>query len=168
MLNYQLFPRSIGITNQIQDVIRCFEKTYNEIRSPENELNSNEVLNILRPYLEEVDFRVETGKSKNKIIDVPVLFGKNNSVDKSFNADGISNDGKIALEIEAGRAYLNNAFLKDVFQASMMQDVEYLILAVRNKYKRNDDFEKIYAFLETLYISNRIILPLKGITLIGY
>ncbi len=94
MLNYQLFPRSIGITNQIQAVITCFENAYHQIKSSENELKSDEVLEILRPYLEEVDFRVETGKTKNKIIHVPVLFGKNNFVDKSFNADGISNDGK--------------------------------------------------------------------------
>lgn len=168
VLNYQVFPRSIGITTQIHNVIKCFEKTYNEIKSPENELKSDEVLSILRPYLEEVDFSIETGKSKNQKIHVPVLYGKNNIVDKYFNADGISNDGKIVLEVEAGRAYANNAFLKDIFQASMMHGVEYLILAVRNIYKNTEDFEKIYTFLETLYISNRLVLPLNGITLIGY
>ena len=168
VLKYQLFPRSIGITTQIQDVIRCFEQTYNEIKSPDNELNSDEVLDILRPYLEEVNFKVETGKSKTQRIYVPVLYGKNNTVDKSFNADGVSNDGKIVLEIEAGRAFANYAFLKDIFEASMMHNVEYLIVAVRNKYRNSDDFDKIYTFLETLYISNRLVLPLKGITLIGY
>jgi hypothetical protein len=30
------------------------------------------------------------------------------------------------------------------------------------------DFEKIYAFLETLYINGRLQLPLKGIVLIGF
>ena len=30
------------------------------------------------------------------------------------------------------------------------------------------DFEIIHTFLETMYISNRIKLPLKGILLIGY
>ncbi|MDE0085582.1 MAG: hypothetical protein OXU23_07730 [Candidatus Poribacteria bacterium] len=57
------------------------------------------------------------------------MFGLNNTVDQSFKADGISNDGKIVLEVEAGRAYANFAFLKDVFQASMMYGVEFLILA---------------------------------------
>ncbi|MCG9126902.1 hypothetical protein JT359_04805 [Candidatus Poribacteria bacterium] len=168
MLKYQLFPRSIGITNQIQDVIGCFEATYDKIESPKNELKSDEVLNLLRPFLEKADFTVETWKSKNQKIPVPVLYGKNNTVDKHFHADGISADGKIVLEVEAGRAYANNAFLKDIFQASLMYDVEYLILAVRNNYKNTNDFDKIYTFLETLYISNRLLLPLKGITLIGY
>lgn len=41
-------------------------------------------------------------------------------------------------------------------------------IASRNKYRTHNDFERIYAFLETMYISNRIKLPLKGILLIGY
>ena len=50
----------------------------------------------------------------------------------------------------------------------MMFNVEYLVVAVRNEYRTHKDFEIVYTFLETLYISNRIQLPLKGILLIGY
>ena len=92
-----------------------------------------------------------------------MLFGQNNNIDKEFNADG-----RIVIEVEAGRAVVNNQFLKDVFQACMMFGVEYLVLAVREVYRNNHDFEKVYTFLETLYISGRINLPLKGILLIGY
>lgn len=168
MLKYQFFPRSVGINEQIQHVIECFERTYDQIRSPENESKSNEVLDILRPHLESIEFTVETGKARGQKIPVPVLFGLNNSVDKSFNADSISNDGKIVIEVEAGRAIVNFAFLKDIFQASLMHGVEFLILAVRNDYRGSDDFQQVYTFLETLYISSRLVLPLKGITLIGY
>ena len=168
MLKYQLFPRSQGITEQIQDVVECFNRTYDQIKSPENKLKSNEVLDILRPYLEHIGFTVETGKAKGQKIRVPVLFGLNNSVDQRFNADGISNDRKTVLEVEAGRATANFAFLKDIFQASMMHGVEFLIMAVRNDYRGSDDFHKVYTFLETLYISSRLVLPLKGIILIGY
>ena len=168
MLKYQLFPRSQGITDQIQDVIECFERTYEQIKSPENELKSNEVLDILRPHLEHIGFTVETGKAKGQKIPVPVLFGLNNEADRSFEVDGISDDRKIILEVEAGRAFTNFAFLKDIFEASMMPGVEYLVVAVRNDYRGGDDFQKVYTFLETLYISSRLVLPLKGITLIGY
>ena len=168
MLKYQLFPRSVGITEEIRRVIECFEQTYNQIKSPENELKSNEVLDILRPSLEQIGFTIETGKARGQKIPVPVLFGLNNSVDQSFNADGISDDGKTVLEVEAGRATANFAFLKDIFQASMMHGVEFLILAVRNNYRGNDDFQQVYTFLETLYISSRLVLPLRGIILIGY
>ena len=168
MLRYQLFPRSVGITKQIQQVIECFELVYDEIKSPEKELKSNEVLHVLRPHLENIEFTVETGKTRGKKIPVPVLFGLNNSIDKFFNADGISNDGRVVLEVEAGRAVANFAFLKDIFQACMMHGVEFLILAVRNDYRAGDGFGQVYTFLETLYISSRLALPLKGIILIGY
>ncbi len=168
MLKYQLFPRSFGITSQVEQVIACFETHYEKIKSPENVLISDEVLQIIRPSLEILKFKVEISKAHNDKIKVPVLFSLNNKIDKFFDADAVSSDEKIVLEVEAGRAYVNNQFLKDIFQACMMPRVEYLILAVRNDYRGNDDFSKIFAFLETLYINGRLQLPLKGIVLIGY
>ncbi|CAN5348715.1 hypothetical protein BH10ACI3_BH10ACI3_14580 [soil metagenome] len=97
-----------------------------------------------------------------------VPFDLDDRIDKAFNADAVSADGKIVIEVEAGRAVDNDQFLKDIFQACMMFEVEYLVIAVRNVYRHNDDFTKIYTFLETLYISNWLHLPLKGILLIGY
>ena len=168
MIRFQFFPRSRGISLQIADVIKCFETEYRKIKSPEFNHPSNTVLEILKPSLQKIDFIVEEGKSRDKKIHVPVLFGMDNTIDKSFNADAVSKDGKIVIEIEAGRAVDNNQFLKDIFQACMMFEVEHLIIAVRNDYRGGDDFQKIYSFLETLYISNRLHLPLKGILLIGY
>jgi hypothetical protein len=126
------------------------------------------VLQIVRPYLEQLQYTVESGKGVNEKIDVPVLFGQDNKIDKSFYADALSADGRIVIEVEAGRATENNQFLKDLFEACMMFDVEYLVLSVRNVYRTHYDFDRVYSFLETLYISNRLHLPLKGILLIGY
>lgn len=105
-----------------------------------------------------------------------MLFGQNNEVDKYFSADALSADGRIVIEVEAGRALRNNQFLKDIFQACMMFQTEYLVLAVLNEYhfmnkgkeEVSNDYNYIYTFLETLYVSNRLQLPLKGILLIGY
>jgi hypothetical protein len=167
-LRYQLFPRSFGITEQVKEAILCFENNHHLIDSHKFNLSSNEVLEIVREDLELIKFTIEKSKSKDDKIRVPVLFGLNSKIDKFFDADGISEDLKIVLEVEAGRAYRNNQFLKDVFQACMMPSVEYLILAVRNTYAGTDDFESIFTFLETLYINGRLQLPLKGIVLIGY
>ena len=168
MLNYQLFPRSVAITPEIQNIIDCFKIEYTKIDSASNNLKSDEVLHTVAPHLIKLGFSVETGKSAEQKINVPVLFGLNNDVDKCFNADALSADGRIVIEVEAGRATENNQFLKDLFQACMMFNVEYLVLAVRNDYRTHKDFEIVYTFLETLYISNRVKLPLKGILLIGY
>ena len=57
----------------------------------------------------------------------------------------------------------------------MMIDTDYLILAVKNVYRNNKitktvtkDFEKINEFIETIYLTKKIDLDLKGILLIGY
>jgi DNA-directed RNA polymerase beta' subunit len=167
-LQFQFFPRSRGMTMEMKSITSCFEQEFEKIKSPEKNLSSNQVLEIIRPHLENIGFTVETGKSRLQKINIPVLFGIDSTIDKSFNADAVSNDGKIVIEVEAGRATENNQFLKDIFQACMMFEVEYLVIVVRNEYRGHKDFEIIYTFLETLYISSRLHLPLKGILLIGY
>ncbi|AVK95639.1 hypothetical protein LS41612_04805 [Lysinibacillus sphaericus] len=53
-----------------------------------------------------------------------------------------------------------------------MQNVEYLTIAVLNKYrtrnKINFDFDEVCKFFDALYSSDRLNLPLKGILIIGY
>ena len=49
-----------------------------------------------------------------------------------------------------------------------MVNVDYLVIAVRQIYKKQQDFKKISEWLDTLFITNRIQLSLKGILLIGY
>jgi hypothetical protein len=168
MIAYQFFPRSQGITPEIKKVIDCFIEVNDKINSDSNNLSSNDVLKELCNPLNQIGYKVEISKSKEDKINVPVLFGLDNRIDKAFYADALSADGKIVIEVEAGRATENNQFLKDIFQACMMFGVEYLVIAVRNTYRTHADFEIVHTFLETLFISNRLHLPLKGILLIGY
>jgi hypothetical protein len=72
------------------------------------------------------------------------------------------------LEVEAGRGVTNYQFLKDLFQACMMYEANYLVIAIRNVYRKSQDFDRVVAFYNTLYASNRLSLPLKGILIIGY
>lgn len=168
MLVYQLFPRSFGMNETIMNVIRCFELHYGKIDSSCHSIDSNEVLKIIAPELKLNGFIVEESKKTEDKIKVPVLFGLNNHEEKYFDADAVSIDGRYVIEVEAGRAYSNNQFLKDIFQACMMYGVDYLFIAVRNTYRKHKDFDAIYNFLETLYINGRLKLPLKGIILVGY
>ena len=64
MIQYQFFPRSQGITNEIKAVIESFKSVENEIDSNSKELKSNDVLAKVRPFLEQESFTVETGKGK--------------------------------------------------------------------------------------------------------
>ena len=167
-MRYQLFPRSKGMTEELKQVVECFKNVDEQINSAENNLHSDAVLECLSGELKSIGFDVEQSKRAADKIRVPVLFGENNRIDKEYNADAVSGDGKIVLEVEAGQATENNKYFKVIFQACLMYEVEYLVIAVRKVYRGHNDFAIVHTFLETLYISGRISLPLKGVLLIGY
>ncbi|MFH0860573.1 MAG: hypothetical protein V1921_05185 [Candidatus Altiarchaeota archaeon] len=164
MINWQYYPKSDDIPAAVKRVIDCFEKSRENIGSPKKHLQSNEVLGHIRDNLIDIGFKVE---GPERIV-VPVLFGMNGKLEKSFQADAYNEKDSIVLEVEAGRGVLNNQFLKDLFQACMMHDVKYLAVAVRNNYKGNKDFGTVIGFFDTLYASRRLTLPLNGILVIGY
>lgn len=177
MINWAFFPRNERAPQICRSVIECFEQVAPEIDSHANngligedfkDAASNFVLAKVRPRLVQLGFRVEDGKAAVDRIPIPVLFGPNGRPAKSFEADAYHELHRLVLEVEAGRAVTNYQFLKDLFQASVMVDVDYLCIAVRNIYRRSADFEKVYTFMDTLFTSTRLRLPLKGVLIIGY
>ena len=108
MVRFQFFPRSIGVAKPIEDVLNAFKNIESEIDSKTSNKKSDDVLAAVGPYLTKLKYNVEKDKSSKGKIDVPVLFGNNNTIDKSFYADAISCDGKIVIEVEAKRETKNN------------------------------------------------------------
>jgi hypothetical protein len=177
MIKWAYFPRNEKPPAICTQVVQEFEKIASEIDSGINntligadykDAVSNFVLAKIRPGLLGLGFKVETSKAALDKICVPVLFGRNGEAARSFEADAYHESLKFVVEIEAGRAVTNYQFLKDLFQASVMVDVEYLCIAVRNIYRKSADFEKVYVFMDILYTSGRIKFPLKGILIVGY
>lgn len=167
-IQYQFFPKSSGVPNSLLKVVDIFKQKENQITSLKYQLPSNDVLGIISEDIEKLGYRVEKSKRAEDKIQVPVLFGRNGLLEKYFEADGYNQLEQIVIEVEAGRAVTNYQFLKDIFQACVMHDVLYLVVAVRNIYRNQKDFDMVISFLDTLYASNRMILPLKGILIIGY
>jgi hypothetical protein len=168
MINWVYYPRSDEATETAMKVIKLFKAAYNKIDSDSHTLNSNEVLSVISDGLNAAGFEVEKGKTSSKKIRVPVLFGLNGKLEKSFEADAYNSKEGFVVEVEAGRGVTNNQFLKDLFQACMMHEVYYLAIAVRNTYRENKNFDVVHRFIDTLYSSDRLKLPLKGILIIGY
>ena len=168
MITWQYFPKSDPAPDLAIAVVEVFKSQLPQIDSSEHQLPSNDVLAHVRPGLQGLGFAVETGKKRAERIHVPVLFGRVGQPEKSFEADAWHQAEKFVLEVEAGRGITNYQFLKDLFQACMMQDVDYLAIAVRNDYRGNANFETMVQFFETLYASNRLRLPLRGLLAIGY
>jgi hypothetical protein len=168
LINWQTFPKSASTTITVLGVVKAFEKNENKISSATQQLPSDGVLGELRKDLEQIGFQIEKDKTSEGKIKLPVLYGLNGKVEKSFEADGYHSPDKIVLEVEAGRGVTNYQFLKDLFQACMMQNAEHLVVSVRNDYRGSADFSKVINFFETLYASGRLTLPLSSITIIGY
>ena len=173
MVNWSYFPKTDPLPIQLESSISIFNNHLVEIDSSQNDTNalrlsSDKVLSVVANDFMQAGFDVETGKKKEQKVRVPVLFGHQGSVAQAFEVDGYNNEHKIVLEIEGGRAYTNYQFLKDIFEASVMVDVEYLVSAVRTIYNNHEDYNKITDWLETLFVTKRIQFDLKGLLVIGY
>ena len=113
-INFQYYPKNSRIPKHLEDVVEVFNLSYEKINSTEHSLWSNDVFKECSENLNKIGYEVEKNKDgTNKTINVPVLFGRNNSLEKSFKADAYSINDKTVIEVEAGRAVVNNQFLKD-------------------------------------------------------
>lgn len=180
-INWSYFPKTDPIPDDLNKVINVFEKNSKKIdtidaeekikkgiKDKKERLQSDDILKILEKDFLDLNFKIEIDKKQSNKIRIPVLFGHQGTTAQAFEVDGWNEESKIVLEIERGRAYANNQFLKDIFEVSVMVNVDYLVLAVSNLYKDSKDFEKICVWLDTIFITNRIKLSLKGILLVGY
>ena len=175
MINWQYFPKSDKITNKLLETIDVFKEFEREIDSIEihksKKLDSDTILSILKNGLINIGYKVEVGKSGDDKIAVPVLYGLNGKPEKQFFADGYHRGEEIVLEIEAAAAIANNRFLKDLFEACVMDNVKYCVIAVRNINKTTSnqkDFDIVLRFIDTVYASQKLQLPLTGVLIIGY
>ena len=168
MISWQYYPTSDAIPEHLLLVVNAFKEHGETIDSSKHKLNSNEVLMTLKKNLLDQGFTVEKGKRAEDRIKVPVLFGRNGELEKSFLVDAFQEQTGTVLEVEAGRAVTNYQFLKDLFEACMMHNVTYSVIAVRKVYRRQADFETVITHFDTLYASGRLKLPLKGVLVIGY
>jgi len=162
------FPENKEIETHLKKVVDVFTLSSADIDSNSKKLESDEVLHIVSKELEKEGYLVEKSKKLEEKIRVPVSFGHNGTINLAFEADAYSSEYHTVIEVEAGRAYTNYQFLKDFYEAYMMHNIKYCCIAVRNIYRQSKDFEKVCNFFHTLYVSNRVQIPLEGILIIGY
>lgn len=77
--------------------------------------------------------------------------------------------------MEAGRAFTSNAAYRDLIQASLMVDLDYLCLAVPIAYKfrsggrvtTSHDYDNARAVAEAIYGHDRLRMPYR-LLVVGY
>ena len=115
MTSWQYYPKSDAIPEHLLKVVNTFKQSAEAIDSSKHKLTSNEVLLVLKKSLLNMDFKVEKGSKIEDRIKVPVLFGRDGQLEKSFQVDAFQERTGTVLEVEAGRAVTNYQFLKDLF-----------------------------------------------------
>lgn len=167
-MNWSYYPKNQKIPSNLAQLIAVFSEVDNDISSHTHKFKSDDVLKIIKPGLERIDYMVEKSKADVDKIRVPAMYGENGIPQLAFEVDAYNESEKIVVEVEAGRAVTNYQFLKDFYEACCMVDADYLCIAVREIYRNSHDYKKVCQFFDGMYISNRFNIPLKGILIIGY
>ena len=177
MIRYSTFPRTSPPPEWSTKIVDVFKYHESAIGTEllEQGLTSDQVLSQLIPDLENLGFELETGKKKEEKIERPVFFGENGVPTVRYQVDGYHSQWRCGLEIEAGRAWMGNAVYRDLVQALVMVDVDWLCLAVSNSYKfksggretESKDYENTMHLADAIFGHNRIQMPYR-LLLIGY
>ena len=171
--SWKFYPTRLPAPDWARGVIDVFAQARGAIDSEANSgVTSDDCLAVVGSGLGTLGFDIEGGKKAAQKIRRPVLFGENGKTEVSYEVDGFHSDHKIALEVEAGRGAANNADYRDLIRASLMMDVDYLILAMMLEYRAGKQkirsYEQTRKRLNAIYASDRLKLPLKGVLLVGY
>jgi hypothetical protein len=176
-VRYSTFPRTEAPPSHINEIVDVFHQHKITIGTLELEkgLTSDAVLKEIRPALEGIGFIVEGGKTADQKIKRPVFFGENGIPKLQYEIDAYHAEWNCGLEVEAGRAWMGNAVYRDLIQALVMVELQFLVIAVPNAYKFqtggrtviNPDYEKAVEVADALYAHSRLRMPYR-LTLIGY
>jgi hypothetical protein len=139
-------------------------------------ISSDGVLSVLAPGLVALGYAVETGKTKAGKIVRPVLFGENGAAEVSYEIDAFHDALGIAVEVEAGRGAAGNADYRDIVRTSLILDSQFMALLMPIRYRTTSAgrehaipaYERTRNQLSAIYASERLVLPFKGVLLVGY
>ncbi len=161
-MQYQIYPPGAIFTADLKKVKDIFESVQDDIDSATHEAHKSDVLDAVRDKLKKLGYQVKSGLAHDQRVQLPV------TDNIQYDVDAYNSATRIAVDVEAGRAWMNNAFLRDIVDVGMMRDVDHLVLAVPSTFKGTHPFTKICEYLDTFYENGRISLPLKTIVIIGY
>lgn len=176
-ITFSTFPRTEAPPAQTLEVINIFKEHESLISTLElnKGLTSDVVLQQVRPGLLSLGFIVEGSKARTEKIKRPVFFGENGIPALQYEIDAYHPGWKCGLEVEAGRAWMGNAVYRDIIQALVMVELEFLILAVPNGYRYQSggktvvsrDYANTVAVADALYGHSRLQMPYR-LSVVGY
>jgi hypothetical protein len=101
-IKWQIYPTSLRPSEFVHAIASVFASQADLIGTPPNKPQSDQVLKAVSGGLSALGFEVET--SKRSKIRVPIQYGINGEVLKSFEVDAWHQELGAVLEVEAGIA----------------------------------------------------------------
>jgi hypothetical protein len=174
---WRFFPARQAPPAWVDSVVAVFKAVQAKIDSAHIQgLQSDGVLEQVRPGLEALGFLVESGKQKANKIARPVLFGEQGHPRVNYEVDAVLDFEGVLLEVEAGRGMMGNAVYRDLIRTSLIVGARYLVLAVMNEYRykskkktlTSHDYALTLDQLDAIFASGRLDFPFDGVLVIGY
>jgi hypothetical protein len=177
--NWSYFPRNEQPPQWAHELVGVVASLQSQLDtevdpSIADKLDSDGVLQAMRPQMEALGYLVESGKTRAGKIFRPVLFGDNGTAGLTYEIDAFHEDLGIAVEVEAGRGAKGNADYRDIVRMSLLLDGRFMVLLMPMLYRYGTKGAKAQAFSKTrdqfsaIYASQRLRLPFDGVLLIGY
>lgn len=174
---WSYFPRNRAPDPWVFELIGAVRNVRAAVQSASvSGLSSDLVLANLRPGLEGLGYKVEAGRLATQRIRRPVLFGPQGASVVEYDVDAVHDVLRIVIEIEAGRGAKSNAVYRDLIRASLVVDIDFLVLGVIDVYRHLSagkgvnvpSFDDAFRQIDAIYASGRLRLPFKGLLLFGY
>lgn len=176
-IRFTSYPRTVPPPSFVRDIVDVFVSHELDIStiSLAKGLDSNGVLGVLRHDLVSLGFDVEKSKKDDDKIKRPVFFGENGEAALQYEVDAYHPEWRCGMEVEAGRAWMGNAFYRDIVQALVMVEVDTLVVALPNAYKYqnsgrpavSNDYEKATNVAQAVFGHSRVQMP-YSLVVIGY
>lgn len=99
MINFQFYPKNNKLPDFLSQVVQVFIEMNKRISCTNRKYKSNDILAECRNGLINIGYKVEGSHNvEGNFIEVPVLFGRNNVLEKSFRADAFNEEVKSVIE----------------------------------------------------------------------
>jgi hypothetical protein len=118
------------------------------------------VVDILRPSLAAQGWKCSLGRRSDAGLPLPCGDGRSVLCD-CWHPDGA------AIWFETGRSWTNFGFLQHVIEAAVAEGVDHALIGVRNRYNGQSTWDYCADFLDLIYSSTRLQLPMRSVTLVG-
>lgn len=171
-LRWRYFPPTEPLPNHLRLVVDAFSSAWPWIQDYVGGKSGTDGRKVAAEV--EQHFASNSGwhlEGINGKVRLPVIWGENGQVLARVEPDGVFDhgDGRVSLlEVEGGGAVQNNRLMKDLFEALLIPQVDYVAIAVPQAAHERPPYEVAVNLVAAIYARSLQSSHLKGVLLLGW